>query len=77
MKIPVIFGYITILFESNKPMPWTIRKAVKSVLFVNGKATKTNRIKAIKKLRELTGCGLVDAVKYTNKFFPKSERLKV
>ncbi len=77
MNIPMLFGVLSVSFIPNKPMPWTIHREIRRILFVNGKADKDNRIFAIKKVRELTGCGLVDAVKYTNKFFRKEDRIKV
>lgn len=72
MNIPMLFGYLVIRFERGKPMPWRVRREVKRALFVNGKACPSKRIPAIKKVRELTGCGLVEAVRYTNKFSRKA-----
>ena len=77
MKIPMMFGTLHIAFETDNPMILVVRREVNRVLCVNGKADRNNRIPAIKKLREMTGCGLFDAVKYTNKFFPPSERVGV
>lgn len=77
MKIPLLFGTLHIVFETDKPMPWIVRREVKRLLFTDGKADRNKRIPAIKKLRDMTGCGLVDAVKYTNKFFPPHDRVGV
>lgn len=77
MKIPMIYGTLHIAFTTDKPMPWVVRREVKRALFTDGKADKYKRIPAIKQLRYMTGCGLRDAMKYTNKFFPPDERIDV
>lgn len=73
MKIPVLFGTVTITFEFGKT--WYTRKEVRRILINKGKPDKNMRIHAIKRVREITGCGLVEAVVYTDKFFPKEERI--
>lgn len=77
MKIPMLIGTLVIQFDFTKPMPWAVRREIKRILFVDGKADVKNRIEAVKKFRQMTGSGLVDAVKYINQFFPLKDRVKV
>ena len=75
MKIPLFFGVLVISFETKMPMPWSVRREVKRVMFTDGKADRDKRLWGIKKTRELTGCSLQDAVRYTDKFFPPENRV--
>jgi hypothetical protein len=77
MKIPMLIGTLVIQFDFIKPISWAVRRKIKRILFVNGKADRSKRLDAIRKFREMTGSGLVDAVKYVNQFFPLNDRVKV
>ena len=75
MKIPLFFGILVVSFETKTPTPWVVRREVKLVMFTDGKADRDKRLYGVKKHRELTGGGLRDAVEYTDKLFPKENRI--
>lgn len=77
MRIPLLFGVLVISFESSKPLPRAMRREIKRVLFTDGRADIAKRILAVRKVRELTGCSLRDAVVYINRFFPADDQIEI